>query len=283
MEGFTTRKRRERAIEAATKIAAAYHVTADAPVLLKDSNNTVIHLAPSPVVAKVATSALRKQNLSNPQHELNIALHLANLGGPIVPPSKELPAAVYQHEDLELTFWQYCPGEVREEIDRPELVAALKQFHAALASYQGPLKSFTERCEECHSLLDSDRLSSELSMVDRQFLRQVYSNVCASLQRFDCEYVPLHTEIHCENVIWADTKPLLIDFESCSLGPREIDFLPFSERNLAAYPELNKQLLEILRIFKSLCVAVSCWMQTDRAPELREAAEYHLGRLRGLN
>ena len=283
MENLSTEERRERAIKAASEISVAYGIKSDAPVLLKDSNNTVVHLAPSPVVAKVATSTLRKWNVSNLEHELNVAVHLAGLGAPIVPPSKELPPVVYRDEDLEVTFWQYCRGKVREEIDRHELFAAIKEFHAAFASYQGELKFFTEKYEECYSLLDTDRLSPELSMDDRLFLRQVCGHLRARLQTFDYECVPSHEEIHGGNVLWVNRKPLLIDFESCCLAPREIDFLSFSEMNLSAYPELNKQLMELLNVFKSFCVAVWCWSQPDRAPEVREAGEYHLGRLRSLN
>lgn len=283
MENLSTKKRRELAIKAVTEISADYDIKSDAPVLLKDSNNTVIHLAPSPVVAKVATSTLRKQNVSNLEHELNVALHLAGLGAPIVPPSKELPPAVYRNRDLEVTFWQYCPGEIREQIDCPELITALKAFHTAFDSYQGELKFFTEKYRECYSLLDSDRLSPELSMADRRFLGQVYEHLCARLQTFDYECIPVHEEIHSGNILWTDTKPLLIDFESCCLAPREIDFLSFSETNLSAIPHLDKRLMEILGFFKSFCVAVWCWSQPDRAPEVREAAEYHLSRLHSLN
>lgn len=280
MESYS-KERRERAIKAATNIAALYHIKSDAPTVLSDSNNTVIHLSPAAVVAKVATSTLRKQDASNLEHELNIALHLADLGAPIIPPSTEMPPAVYRHEDLEVTFWQHSPGEVLEEIDRPELVAAVTEFHAAFSSYPGALGSFTQVYEACRSLLDGDRLSPELSTTDREFLRRVYESLSASLQTFDYECVPTHTEIHGGNVMWMGKKPLLIDFESCCVAPREIDFLSFSERNLSAHPELNRQLMEVLGGFKSFCVAVWCWSQPDRAPEVREAAEYHLGRLRG--
>lgn len=283
IENLSTRKRRKRAIEAAAGIAATHHIKSGAPVLLKDSNNTVIHLAPSLIVAKVATSTFRKQHVSNLEHELNIALHLADLGAPIVPPSDEIPPAVYRDGNLEVTFWQYCPGEVREDIDRPELIAALKAFHLAFVSYQGELKSFTEKYEQCYSLLDTDRLSPELSTADRQFLRQVYEHLCAGLQTFDYECVPAHEEIHGGNVLWTGVNPLLIDFESCCLAPREIDYLSFSERNLSALPNLDKRLMEILGLFKSFCVTVWCWSQPNRAPEVREAAEYHLSRLHSLN
>ncbi len=120
-------------------------------------------------------------------------------------------------------------------------------------------------------------------MADRRFLGQFYEKLCAKLQTFDYECVPAHEEIHSGNVLWTDTKPLLIDFESCCLAPREIDFLSFSERNLSALPHLDKHLMEILGVFKSFCVAVWCWSQPDRAPEVREAADYHLSRLHSLS
>ena len=100
MEDFTVEGRRRRAIEAATEIAAAYGVESNAPILLKDSNNTVVHLVPFPVVAKVATSTLRKQNVSKLAHELSVASHLADSGAPIVPQSAQIPPAVYRYKNL---------------------------------------------------------------------------------------------------------------------------------------------------------------------------------------
>ena len=214
---------------------------------------------------------------------LDVALHLSNYNAPIVPPSQEIPPAVYQYKNLEVTFWQYCPGEIREELDQTELVIAIAQFHTAFSSYRGKLKLFTQNYHKCCSLLDSDRLSPELSMTDRQFLLQVYEHLSASLHSFNYKCVPVHTEIHNGNVIWKGEKPFLIDFESCCRGPRELDFL-FSERSLSVCPDINidRKLVKVLANLKSFCVAVWCYLQLDRAPEVREAAEYHLNRLYGL-
>ena len=98
-------------------------------------------------------------------------------------------------QDVEGTFWRYCPGEVRDEIDRPELVEALKQLHAALSGYRGALGSFTEDYEECRLLLDGDRLNAELSTTDRQFLHRIYDHLSARLQTFVYERIPTHLSL----------------------------------------------------------------------------------------
>jgi hypothetical protein len=45
-------ERRQLAVEAAIGVADALGVVADRPRILKDSNNTIVHLAPAEVVAK---------------------------------------------------------------------------------------------------------------------------------------------------------------------------------------------------------------------------------------
>ena len=285
MENFSAEERRKQAIEAVSKIATSYNIKFHTLKILEDSNNTVIYLAPSSIVAKVSTSILQKQKISNLKHELNVGLYLTKHDAPVVPPSKELPAIVYRYNNLEVTFWQYCMGEIREKLDEIKLVTAIEQFQASFSGYQGELRLFTENYQECCLLLNSDRLSPELSTNDRQFLLQVYEYLSARLHAFKYKCVPIHTEIHSGNVMWQNNKPLLIDFESCCLGPRELDFLLFSEKTLSACPgiNINRELVKVLSELKSFCVTVYCYLQLDRSPKMREAAQYHIDRLYSLN
>jgi hypothetical protein len=48
----------------------------------------------------------------------------------------------------------------------------------------------------------------------------------------------------------------------------------------AAFPSVDRNVLDLLRRFRSLAVAVKCWMEPDRDPELAEAAAVHLRLLR---
>jgi len=46
-------------------------------------------------------------------------------------------------------------------------------------------------------------------------------------------------------------------------------------------PDANREQLTLLRRMRSLCVAVKCWIDPERASEVGEAAVVHLRLLRG--
>lgn len=50
---------------------------------------------------------------------------------------------------------------------------------------------------------------------------------------------------------------------------------------LSAFGRIDRDLLVLLRRMRSLCVAVKCWIDPGRAPEVGEAATVHLRLLRG--
>jgi hypothetical protein len=95
--------------QAAATIAARFGVAAISSVTLANSNNAVVWLAPSPVVAKVGTGHHRRLGL-----ELIVAQHLLGHGAPVVAPSPELPQEVHHLGRFDLTFWEYRPHDHTE-------------------------------------------------------------------------------------------------------------------------------------------------------------------------
>jgi hypothetical protein len=80
------------------------------------------------------------------------------------------------------------------------------------------------------------------------------------------------------------TAPRWTDFESACLGPQGWDLTVLPDEVAASYfKDIDWDLLQRLRQRRSLCVAVWCWVDPDRAPVLRQAGTYHLSVLRGLN
>ena len=88
--------------DAAIAVASSFRLSGTEPVVLSDTNNLVLWLRPTPVVAKVATGHHRRLGL-----ELAVAKHLRERGAPIVPPAGALPQEVHQLGGFEITFWEY--------------------------------------------------------------------------------------------------------------------------------------------------------------------------------
>jgi aminoglycoside phosphotransferase (APT) family kinase protein len=123
-----------RAVAAAVAVARAHGLTVAEPVLLNHGSNAVVHLRPSPVVARVATMTplLRPDIARSLGREVALAEALTAAGAAVVPPSDLLPPGPHEHDGLTLSFWRY----VEFLPDRPtaaEAGRALGELHAALA------------------------------------------------------------------------------------------------------------------------------------------------------
>src|SRR5438093_10847887 len=102
-----TKDRRRLATEAALGVAQELGIDARQPRILKDSNNTIVHLAPAPVVAKVGTSHFRDAKLESLERELAVATHLAECGSSIVGPAPDVHPGPHVRQDMTLTLWRY--------------------------------------------------------------------------------------------------------------------------------------------------------------------------------
>src|SRR5262247_2566735 len=91
-QSVAAEKRRGCALEAAVSVVESLGVVAERPVILADSNNTIVWLAPAPIVAKVGTSHFRDAELESVTRELAVAAHLSRLGAPVIAPAGGLQA-----------------------------------------------------------------------------------------------------------------------------------------------------------------------------------------------
>jgi Ser/Thr protein kinase RdoA (MazF antagonist) len=269
-------ERRRRAIHAARAIAARYGVLSHRPLILQDSNHTVIHLAPAPLVAKVNTSP-EESSLGD---ELAVARYLASRGGPVVPPTELFPPGPHIEDGLEVSFWEYCPHEVVEPAP-DALGRALHALHAAFAGYPAPLRAW-DRFDGVGAILADPSVLGGLRAGDRTFLRRRFAELIAAIATVRPALRPLHGEPHGKNLLLSPDGPRWIDFESACLGPQEWDLTMLLDEVIDRhFTQVDWELLATLRQMRSLCVAVWCWLDPDRAPVLREAGTYHLGVLKG--
>jgi Ser/Thr protein kinase RdoA (MazF antagonist) len=143
--------------------------------------------------------------------------------------------------------------------------------------YPGALPSYSDRIEECATLLRDPATLPMLNAEDRRFLIRTHERLSNMLATFDILPRPIHGDAHMGNVFITPSGPLWMDFEAASRGPREWDAagVPY----LPAFHSLNPQLYAVMSKLRSVCVAVWC-SALAADPDKRAAAQYQLAHLR---
>lgn len=273
--------RRRKAVKAAVQIAKAAGIHVTAPRILKDWNNTIIQLVPAPLVAKVGTSHFRDTALEALERELQVAQHLASKGAPIVGPSSDVSPGPHHRRGLTVTFWRFYE-DVRPLPDHAAFFGRnLLIIHEALLDYPGELPSFTLELADAARLLSDRHRLRRLAEPDYQLLRGIHRKLASALSRLALDSRPLHGSPHSSNWLYTGADLLLLDFETACRGPVEWDLSAMWDHEIAVFPNVDPNFLALLRRVRSLCVAVKCWVEPDRSPEVREAADVHLRLLRG--
>jgi hypothetical protein len=120
------------AARAAVSAAAALGVTGVEPVILADGANVIVHLAPSPLVAKVpaSTTAVRPGIGAWLARELDLAGFLTAAGAPVMAPSAEVPATVHHADGHAMSFWTYLKPDDAGPPDEAMIGSLLRDLHA---------------------------------------------------------------------------------------------------------------------------------------------------------
>jgi Phosphotransferase enzyme family len=269
--------RSERAVAAAVAVAAHHDILVGQPRVLWDSNNTVVHLHPAPVVAKVAANERRPDGAGALAYELAVGAHLARIGAPVAEPSREVPSEVHWHDGLAMTFWRHYEHNPDARVPCVAIAATLREVHRALASFPGRLPDFRARVTDARTVFQQGH-SRRLRERDRDFLVAERDRLRAALDELNPRIQPLHGSPHGFNRLTVAGGVVWIDFETACRGPLEAD-LGFAGCR-EAFPEADPRLLALFADVASVNTAIACWARMDEAPDLAWHAAHHLGVLR---
>jgi hypothetical protein len=261
----------ESAIAAALAVAREQGVRCDDPVVLREAWHVLVHLRPSPVVARVSSSIPFPEgpNPDDIARELAVAAHCARAGCAVVPPADEVGAVPYGHGGHVVTFWRYI--EPHEDPDEDAAVRALREIHDALESYDGALPGFGHP-EDTAAMLDALAPSGDVEL-----LREITTS------RPEVDGQPLHGDAHLFNVLGTPRGPLWHDFETACHGPREYDLAALAENAaLDAYGSYDHDLVEAVWPHYTAWVTASMMIALPRRPELAEVIERRLYQLRSV-
>ena len=264
------------AVDAAVAVSGAYGVRCDEPIVLREAWHVLVHLWPSPVVARV-TSGAAGVDPDDVERELSVAKHAARAGAPVVRPSDLLPPGPHQHDGHTLVFWRYI---VRNgELNPAAAGRALRTIHDVLAEYDGDLPR-AGRAEEVRQMLASFASSDDVGLL------------CELAARELPDGQPLHGDAHLFNCIPTAVGPIWHDLETACRGPREYDLAalmlrdrsgepqPEAREALAAYGPYDESMLEEALPVYASWVTASFMAALARRPDAAPALERQLQFLR---
>ena len=214
------------AVLAAVSAAAALGVTGVEPAILADGANVIVHLAPSPLVAKVpaSTAAVRPGIEAWLSRELDLAVFLTAAGAPVMAPSAEVPAKVHHAGGRAMSFWTYLRPSDAGPPDEATIGSMLRDLHAVLRTYParlpplGPLADIPVFLARRQTLRTSPSLVSD---ADAAALAEAFGRLTGELTAASANtpVQPLHGDAGAGNLMAADGQWVWHDFEDACSGP----------------------------------------------------------------
>jgi len=129
------------ALAAALALGARHGLPTHSPEVLLDGSNLLVHLAPAPVVIRLATFTAFIRHDPSPwlRREVALATYLAGVGASVVPPCDEVAAGPHLVDGWWMTVWRHVPHNPSVVASVRKLLPALDELHGALAKYPGEL------------------------------------------------------------------------------------------------------------------------------------------------
>ncbi len=247
---------------------------------LKAAHHTTFLVSPLRIVARVQSSepiaAARKTAI----REVAVARHLAGKSAPALAPLGDL-AGPHVIAPCVVTLWPYVEhGRAAEDGDAAVAGTTLGSVHSALLDYSGNLPAYTGSLDHCWSVLVDDEACSGLGREDRELLKAQYRRLRSEADGTASHWIPLHGDPHLGNLLFGENGPLWLDFEDACLGPREYDIACLPAATWPQFGDANQALTRNYADLRSICIAVWCWADLARSDGAREAALYHLARVR---
>lgn len=145
----------EKARAAACSVARDQGVACEQAAVIHSGSNVMVHLRPSPVVARVMTGTVALHN--DPQqwleHEVAVQSFLAQ-ASMAVAPSPSIAPGPYERDGLWMTFWALLDRQRSADLrDGAELLGeTLRELHDELRRFSGELPGFADLRDDIERL-----------------------------------------------------------------------------------------------------------------------------------
>ena len=242
-------RRASAAVDAAVGAGRDLGLTVTDATVLHDLFSVVVHLAPSPVVARIPVVLPHTSDLDSvtrrQRSELDVTRWLADRGTPVIPPSPLVPREPVQRDGHSMTFWEFVEEDRAKEPDYAANAEIIADLHAAMRDYPGRLSFLSAAdpqslaadlatLEERPDLIepaDLDRALREWRTLEplvrsRTAFEQVFPGI---------DLQPVHGDSPPANIFSGVAGDLYSDFELVTLGPVEWDLAALGPELESAY------------------------------------------------
>jgi hypothetical protein len=275
-----------RGLAAATAVARASSVACDDAVVLAAGSNTLVHLRPAPVVARVmtATAVLHADVQRWLTREIAVGGFLGDRGL-AVSPSDLLAPGPHERDGMWMTFWRFVEHDPSQPPDAHEIGSSLRELHDALAGFAGELGPLREIRDWLDELLGELRPSPKLTAGDRDLLRSRLRELAPAVFEGSLPVQAIHGDASMSNLLRTNGGLLWNDLEDVCVGPVHWDLAglvlqarvhgrgeDFVMRFLDAYGGLEVEALSDFiaahRLYAAVWEAFTAQRDAGRSPRL---------------
>jgi Ser/Thr protein kinase RdoA (MazF antagonist) len=212
------------AVAAAVRVARRHGVRVDDPVVLRARANLVVHLAPSPVVARIPwfIARMRARPEEWLEREVAVAAHAAARGGPVLAPTDLLPPGPHREGGHWMTFARLAPPPAPGTAPpaAAEALASLAALHGALADFPHELPLLVPVLTDVPAQVALFRGRGDHARADDWEAR--LTALEPALRALPAA-AAVHGDAHAANLVRSGTDLVWLDFEDACRAPRAWD------------------------------------------------------------
>jgi hypothetical protein len=210
-----------RALDAAARLALDHGLPHDELTVLKDGSNLLVHLAPSPVVLRIAsfTGLIRGDPLPWLEREISLVSYLASVGASVMPPSDLVPPGPHVVGGWALTAWAFVEHERGVVPDGLTTLSALDELHVAMLGYPDELPLLNPVAEDLDLAIRFGLARGVIGAAQAADLRGRRDDLVGQLGADGAAIQAQHGDAFPRNMLMTSSGPIWIDFEDCCSGP----------------------------------------------------------------
>lgn len=196
------------------------------PIVLSNGGNLIIHLAPHPIVARLANVISQEEAdlaYKRLNRELQVARHLQIKNVPVLLPTNLVDAGPYDVDGTWMTLWNYVPPIQLQRPTPSEAVRLVSGLSLAMKDFSGelPVLGVWERTSQSAARLMK---SSDQRI---QALLKIFHKVDKQMRIETSLLIPCHGDAHARNLVSSSEGWIWTDFEDVSLMPAYWDLASF--------------------------------------------------------